>query len=145
MVSVEGILIQLIFEHSLRVRLHYDPNDDSKRDQSKTKSESKNLIGRINTLATTDLANVLGRSTYWITGLYLVAILSHRLTDFQSCFSPSKLHCASSFYMSLLAGGRLLNLSGHQVKLTTYTQCTCWSRRSAREYYGLFVDCSRKL
>ncbi|KAF9014580.1 P-loop containing nucleoside triphosphate hydrolase protein [Hymenopellis radicata] len=71
LVSIEGILIQLMFEHSLRVRLHYDPSDNSEQGQRKTKSESKNLVGRINTLATTDLANVLNPSTYWITVMFL--------------------------------------------------------------------------
>lgn len=48
-VRLEAILTQLVFEHSLRVRLKAESSEDDKK---------SNLVGKINNLVTTDLATI---------------------------------------------------------------------------------------
>ncbi|THU91650.1 ATP-binding cassette transporter [Dendrothele bispora CBS 962.96] len=65
-VHAEAILTQLIFEHSLRIRPTDEAQDDLKNahtdsgtEQTQTSSHQANLVGKINNLVTTDLANVV--------------------------------------------------------------------------------------
>ncbi|KAJ7645453.1 multidrug resistance-associated ABC transporter [Mycena polygramma] len=55
--QAEGILIQLLFTHSLRIRVNSETKDNHKR----------NLIGRINNLATSDVAYLTDVLELWIT------------------------------------------------------------------------------
>nr|GAT58777.1 predicted protein [Mycena chlorophos] len=57
-VQLEGILIQLLFRHSLRLRL----TSSSKSE----KSDSKNFLGRMNNLVTTDVSKVSASNEFWI-------------------------------------------------------------------------------
>ncbi|KAJ7696072.1 multidrug resistance-associated ABC transporter [Mycena rosella] len=57
--QAEGVLIQLIFAHSLRIRVNSDTRDRNKR----------NLVGRINNLSTSDVANLTDVMELWITVL----------------------------------------------------------------------------
>ncbi|KAK7048260.1 P-loop containing nucleoside triphosphate hydrolase protein [Favolaschia claudopus] len=56
----EGILLQLLFAHSLRVRMNSEAKDSDKR----------NLIGRINNLATSDLKALTDQLEIWITVVF---------------------------------------------------------------------------
>lgn len=73
---VQSILVQLVFDHSLRVRLAADPCQPDTKDASAQTSDSSaddvqgsndrtqgpsrqvNLIGKVNTLVTVDVGNV---------------------------------------------------------------------------------------
>ncbi|KAF7291603.1 hypothetical protein HMN09_01251400 [Mycena chlorophos] len=57
-VQLEGILIQLLFRHSLRLRL----TSSSKSE----KADSKNFLGRMNNLVTTDVSKVSASNEFWI-------------------------------------------------------------------------------
>ncbi|KAJ7069872.1 P-loop containing nucleoside triphosphate hydrolase protein, partial [Mycena amicta] len=56
-VQLEGILIQLMFKHSLRLRLSPSGSE---------KSDSRNLIGRMNNLVTSDVATISGSLEFWL-------------------------------------------------------------------------------
>ncbi|TFK73581.1 hypothetical protein BDN72DRAFT_834451 [Pluteus cervinus] len=58
MVRVEVILTQLIFTHSLRLRVNVE--------DSRTSSDRRNVTGRINNLATSDVANVAQMADVWV-------------------------------------------------------------------------------
>ncbi|KAF7365323.1 hypothetical protein MVEN_00404300 [Mycena venus] len=55
----EGIMVQLLFAHSLRIRMNSETKDSNKR----------NLIGRINNLSTSDVFNLTAVMEIWITVL----------------------------------------------------------------------------
>ncbi|KAJ6512183.1 multidrug resistance-associated ABC transporter [Mycena vitilis] len=59
--QAEGIMIQLLFTHSLRIRVNSEAKDNNKR----------NLIGRINNLATSDVAYLTDVLELWITLLFV--------------------------------------------------------------------------
>ncbi|KAJ7505414.1 hypothetical protein B0H11DRAFT_420761 [Mycena galericulata] len=54
--QAEGIMIQLLFAHSLRIRMNAGTQDSNKR----------NLVGRINNLSTSDIANLTDVMEIWI-------------------------------------------------------------------------------
>ncbi|KAJ7758491.1 P-loop containing nucleoside triphosphate hydrolase protein, partial [Mycena maculata] len=58
--QAEGILVQLLFAHSLRIRMNTEAKDSNKR----------NLVGRINNLATSDVANLTDVMEIWINGVF---------------------------------------------------------------------------
>ncbi|KIY64092.1 P-loop containing nucleoside triphosphate hydrolase protein [Cylindrobasidium torrendii FP15055 ss-10] len=55
LIRVESIITQLLFEHALRIRIQVDVSDE----------DSTNLAGRLNNLATSDIASI-GRAKYWL-------------------------------------------------------------------------------
>ncbi|KAJ6508901.1 multidrug resistance-associated ABC transporter [Mycena sanguinolenta] len=55
-VQAEGILVQLLFAHSLRIRMNTQTKDKDKR----------NLVGRINNLCTSDVSTVADVMELWI-------------------------------------------------------------------------------
>lgn len=55
MAQASAVLTQLVFEHSLRVRVRAEP---AAADKDKDGEKNQNLMGRINTLVTVDLGNV---------------------------------------------------------------------------------------
>jgi hypothetical protein len=67
LVHTEGLLTQLIFEHSLRVRMKAEISDRPDKPASASTSlrhehrrpKADNLVGKINNLVTTDMANVI--------------------------------------------------------------------------------------
>ncbi|KAJ7794180.1 P-loop containing nucleoside triphosphate hydrolase protein [Mycena olivaceomarginata] len=54
--QAEGIMVQLLFAHSLRIRMNSETKDSNKR----------NLVGRINNLSTSDVANLTSNMDLWI-------------------------------------------------------------------------------
>ena len=83
LVHTEGLLTQLIFEHSLRLRMKAEVSGNSDSGPSASavlrhdhrRPQADNLVGKINNLATTDMANVVGardflflseHSVYWL-------------------------------------------------------------------------------
>ncbi|KAJ7857734.1 P-loop containing nucleoside triphosphate hydrolase protein, partial [Mycena olivaceomarginata] len=56
--QAEGIMVQLLFAHSLRIRMNSETKDSNKR----------NLVGRINNLSTSDVANLTSNMDLWILG-----------------------------------------------------------------------------
>ncbi|KAJ7134523.1 hypothetical protein C8R44DRAFT_729940 [Mycena epipterygia] len=54
--QAEGILLQLIFAHSLRIRMNFEAKD----------ADARNLVGRINNLSTSDVANFTDVMDIWI-------------------------------------------------------------------------------
>lgn len=62
-VRVEALLTQLLFEHSLCIRLKAETSDsDSGSNEDSTKKNSKVMAGKINNLITSDLNNIDGGS-----------------------------------------------------------------------------------
>ncbi|KAJ6584918.1 multidrug resistance-associated ABC transporter [Mycena capillaripes] len=59
--QAEGMLIQLLFAHSLRIRMDSEAKDNNKR----------NLVGRINNLSTSDVACFTDVMEVWIKVLFL--------------------------------------------------------------------------
>jgi hypothetical protein len=67
LVHTEGLLTQLIFEHSLRVRMKAEISDRPDKSASASASlrhehrqpKADNLVGKINNLVTTDLVNAI--------------------------------------------------------------------------------------
>ncbi|KAJ6584840.1 multidrug resistance-associated ABC transporter [Mycena capillaripes] len=59
--QAEGMLIQLLFAHSLRIRMDSETKDSNKR----------NLVGRINNLSTSDVAYLTDVMELWIQVLFL--------------------------------------------------------------------------
>lgn len=59
-VRCEGILIQLIFDHALRIRVNGTERQSREADapNGKGKSKGNNLVGKLNNLATSDVANI---------------------------------------------------------------------------------------
>ncbi|KAJ7175766.1 multidrug resistance-associated ABC transporter [Mycena filopes] len=57
--QAEGIIVQLLFKHSLRIRMNTETKDSHKR----------NLVGRINNLSTSDVATVVEVMEVWISML----------------------------------------------------------------------------
>jgi len=75
LVRTEALLTQLVFEHSLRIRLKADVTDDKSiaDDSSSTKDVPKekdgaNLIGKINNLVTSDLNNITEGRDFLVVG-----------------------------------------------------------------------------
>jgi hypothetical protein len=76
LVHTEGLLIQLVFEHSLRVRLRAETsnrpnspntaNDAIGHDERRAKAD--NLIGKINNLVTTDTMNIVEARDFLMIG-----------------------------------------------------------------------------
>ncbi|KIY72764.1 P-loop containing nucleoside triphosphate hydrolase protein [Cylindrobasidium torrendii FP15055 ss-10] len=66
MVTLEAILTQLLYNHTLRIRSHHEGAEN----ESKAKGSST-MAGKINTLATADMQNIKGVSTYWVTAAFL--------------------------------------------------------------------------
>jgi len=90
----ESLLIQLVFEHSLRIRFKAEESKEdgpsesqsvegstilegsdtrsdttsSTKGEAKTEKKGDNLIGRINTLVTVDLDNVVGAKDFLMVG-----------------------------------------------------------------------------
>ncbi|KAL9711361.1 hypothetical protein Ac2012v2_005906 [Leucoagaricus gongylophorus] len=68
LVHTEGLLTQLIFEHSLRLRMKAEVSENSNGRQNasavlrhdRRHPKADNLVGKINNLATTDMVNVIG-------------------------------------------------------------------------------------
>ncbi|KAG8716581.1 hypothetical protein FRC09_015535 [Ceratobasidium sp. 395] len=65
MIYVEGVLTQLVFEHTLRIRMVAEPSDGNTDNQSGPKNGKKpnntsgsNLVGKITNLMSTDLKNI---------------------------------------------------------------------------------------
>ncbi|KAF8157942.1 P-loop containing nucleoside triphosphate hydrolase protein [Crassisporium funariophilum] len=59
LVRAEGLLTQLVFEHSLRIRLKAEPVSSNEEGADGTKSkDTGNLVGKMNNLVTTDLSNI---------------------------------------------------------------------------------------
>ncbi|KAJ7134490.1 P-loop containing nucleoside triphosphate hydrolase protein [Mycena epipterygia] len=54
--QAEGIMLQLIFAHSLRIRMNSEAKD----------ADTRNLVGRINNLSTSDVANLTDVMDIWI-------------------------------------------------------------------------------
>lgn len=67
LVHTEGLLTQLIFEHSLRIRMKAETSDRPDGGSSTSLSlrhehrrpKADNLVGKINNLVTTDMINVV--------------------------------------------------------------------------------------
>ncbi|KAJ7784670.1 multidrug resistance-associated ABC transporter [Mycena metata] len=57
--QAEGIIVQLLFKHSLRIRMNTETKDSNKR----------NLVGRLNNMTTSDVATVVEVMEVWITML----------------------------------------------------------------------------
>ena len=56
--ETDSIIMQLVFEHSLRIRMKAESSDsDSTANQNDTKN-SKAMTGKINNLITTDVSNI---------------------------------------------------------------------------------------
>lgn len=66
MAQLQGIITQLLFAHSLRVRM--DGGDEPEGGTNQSKSHHKNIVGRINNLATSDLESMTGVAEFWIVG-----------------------------------------------------------------------------
>lgn len=61
LVHVEGVLTQLVFEHSLRIRMKAEPSDGTDKLSAAPgggRPKANNLIGKINNLVTTDMASI---------------------------------------------------------------------------------------
>lgn len=61
LVHVEGVLTQLVFEHSLRIRMKAEPSDSTDKLSAAPgggRPKANNLIGKINNLVTTDMASI---------------------------------------------------------------------------------------
>ncbi|PPR00601.1 hypothetical protein CVT24_005442 [Panaeolus cyanescens] len=56
----KALVIQLVFEHSLRIRLNGKANGKSKGEDDESNAEDGNIAGRINNAVTTDADNVIG-------------------------------------------------------------------------------------
>lgn len=56
----------MIFRHSLRIRIDSEESRDDQPHDSKSKT--KNLTGRINNLATSDVSNITSVTDFWIQG-----------------------------------------------------------------------------
>ena len=59
-VIVEALITQLVFEHSLRMRLHGVERSSGENESTKKEDLLPNQTGKIHTLVTTDLSNILG-------------------------------------------------------------------------------------
>lgn len=62
-VQGEALLTELIFEHSLRIR----PVNDAHRaaEDEGNEDPDRNIVGRLNNLVTTDLANVMAAKDFF--------------------------------------------------------------------------------
>ncbi|PPQ75643.1 hypothetical protein CVT26_001623, partial [Gymnopilus dilepis] len=69
LVRTEGLITQLVFEHSLRIRLKAQPAGDSDV-EGKARKASDNLTGRIHNLVTTDLGNLVRGKDFLFIGMY---------------------------------------------------------------------------
>ncbi|KAG8779615.1 hypothetical protein FRC12_024033 [Ceratobasidium sp. 428] len=65
MIYAEGVLTQLVFEHTLRIRMVAEPSDGNMNNQSSPENSRKpnnasgsNLVGKITNLMSTDLKNI---------------------------------------------------------------------------------------
>ena len=77
--QTQAILTELLFEHSLRVRLKAGQSDrmDAGEGQGRPKdshTEDNNLIGRINTMVTVDVDSIAGAKDFLMIGT------SHKLS-----------------------------------------------------------------
>ncbi|KXN82428.1 ATP-binding cassette transporter abc4 [Leucoagaricus sp. SymC.cos] len=78
LVHTEGLLTQLIFEHSLRIRMKAEASersDDPTKADNPLRHEGRrpkadNLVGKINNLVTTDMANVIEARDFLFLILY---------------------------------------------------------------------------
>ena len=70
LVRTEALLTELIFEHSLRIRLKADVSDghppNGKTPSGSKKPVSKDFMGKLNNHVTTDLANIVGAKDFLI-------------------------------------------------------------------------------
>ncbi|KAF9449128.1 multidrug resistance-associated ABC transporter [Macrolepiota fuliginosa MF-IS2] len=71
LVQTEGLLTQLIFEHSLRLRMKAEASDrpDQPTNGSTTR-KADNLVGKINNLVTTDTTNIVDARDFLFVVLY---------------------------------------------------------------------------
>lgn len=77
---VEALLVELILEHSLRIRLQAEV-DDSKNDAgSSAKPTTSPLVGKINTLITVDISNVGEARDFLILGKSRLPLSIYPLT-----------------------------------------------------------------
>ena len=80
LVHTEGLLTQLIFEHSLRLRMKAEVSENSNGRQNasavlrhdRRHPKADNLVGKINNLATTDMVNVIGARDFLFLSEYNV-------------------------------------------------------------------------
>lgn len=78
LVQTEGLLTQLIFEHSLRVRMKAEPSDGPEKlsresagvQRESRRGKSDNLVGKINNHVTTDMVNVVEARDFLFLILY---------------------------------------------------------------------------
>ena len=66
---MEAIVTELLFEHSLRIRMKAEGSaDGSERPDEGTESADKKgqLLGRLNNLVTTDLNNIKTGNKFWL-------------------------------------------------------------------------------
>ncbi|KAF9449105.1 multidrug resistance-associated ABC transporter [Macrolepiota fuliginosa MF-IS2] len=77
LVHTEGLLTQLVFEHSLRIRMKAEASDGSENPTSETKTvKADNLVGKINNLVTTDMVNVVeARDFLFLIGYHPLQII----------------------------------------------------------------------
>jgi hypothetical protein len=96
MTQAEGISINLLFAHALRIRLDSEIKDDDKR----------NLIGKINNLATSDVATLTRVMEIWITGRSYTSCVQLKLTaSTKSYLFRSRWGWPFGSCMSFWAGG----------------------------------------
>ncbi len=88
LVHTEGLLTQLIFEHSLRIRIKAETSDRPDNPSSKSISlrhehrrpKADNLVGKINNLVTTDMINVVEARDFVFLCTHIRNTLGHALT-----------------------------------------------------------------
>jgi len=64
LVRTEGIITQLVFEHSLRIRLEAGDQEE----QGGGRKNGSNIVGKINNLATSDLYNITQGRDFLVLG-----------------------------------------------------------------------------
>lgn len=72
-VIVEALITQLVFEHSLRMRLHGSKSKSGANGSTHKEDLIANQTGQIHTLVTADLSNILGVVDILNFGMYLSA------------------------------------------------------------------------
>ena len=104
LVRTEALLTELIFEHSLRIRLKANVSDgnppNGKAAPGPEKLASKDFMGKLNNHVTTDLANIIGAKDFLIICEFLRRTHYFRQKSTQRCLPV--LHVPISLALSVI-------------------------------------------
>ena len=99
----EGLITQLVFEHSLRIRLKAQVAGDSEAEE-RVRKASDNLTGRIHNLVTTDLGNLVRGKDFLFIGMYNIISNEFLVANirFTALFVPLEFSLCMTFLYQVL-------------------------------------------